>query len=301
MAGFSPSQWVLGCQPELSHLLDANLNPAQLAGSNETFETNLEKRTAAKIALTTADADSKLRRALGRRYQGQNKEHKLGERVWFWRDARQGMLNKIRWLGPAHVVTREEHTPAGSTTPQVKTYWLSYKTQLIRAAPHHVRGDILGPEHVLDDLQSALNHVRQLKSRGVTRCYDLLKVNRQRLEEVEKDEQQNDPQGSLDEHEPPPQRLRREPPAPVDIPAEEYTPTSPAHSGYAPTSPTGIMAPPLQEQEPPEDVHAEPPIHCQYQLWCQFLTPQHQGDLVQEHQAVLNQVLNLRLMEYTHR
>ena len=252
VAGFSPSQWVLGYQPELSHLLDANLNPAQLAGSNETFESNLEKRTAAKIALTTADADNKLRRALGRRYQGQNKEHKLGEKVWFWRDARQGMLNKIRWLGPAHVVMREEHIPAGSTKPQVKTYWLSYKTQLIRAAPHHVRGDILGPEHVLDDLQSALNHVRQLKSRGVTRCYDLLKVNRQRLEEVEEEEQHDDPQGSLDEHEPPPQRLRLEPPAAADIQAEEYTPTSPAHSGHAPTSPTGIMAPPLQEHEPPD-------------------------------------------------
>ena len=30
--GFSPSQWVLGYQPELAHLLDSNLNAAQLAG-----------------------------------------------------------------------------------------------------------------------------------------------------------------------------------------------------------------------------------------------------------------------------
>lgn len=59
-----------------------------------------------------------------------------------------------------------------------------------------MRGDILGPEHVIDDLQSALNHVRQLKSRGVTRCYDLLKVNKQRPEEVEEEEQHDDPQGS---------------------------------------------------------------------------------------------------------
>ena len=46
-----------------------------------------------------------------------------------------------------------------------------------RAAPHHVRADILGPQHVLEDLQSALNKVRQLKSRGVTRFYDLRRVN----------------------------------------------------------------------------------------------------------------------------
>ena len=92
----------------------------------------------------------------------------------------------------------------------------------------------------------------------MTRRYDLLKVNRQRLEEVEEDEQHDDPQGSLDEHEPPPQRLRLEPPAAEDIPVEEYTPTSPAHSGYAPTSPTGIMAPPLHEQEQEDVVPAVP-------------------------------------------
>ena len=185
VAGFSPSQWVLGYQPELSTLLDPNLNPAQLVGANETFEANLQRRTAAKIALTTADADSKLRRALGRRYQGQNKEFHLGEKVWFWRDARQGLLNKIRWLGPAHVVMREEHSNGENTKPTVKTYWLAYKTQLIRAAPHHVRGDILGPDHVIDDLQKALNQVRQLKSRGVTRWYDLQRVNKQRLDDVD--------------------------------------------------------------------------------------------------------------------
>ena len=246
VAGFSPSQWVLGYQPELSHLLDTNLNPAQLNGSNETFEANLEKRTAAKIALTTADADSKLRRALGRRYKGQNKEFMLGERVWFWRDARQGLLAKIRWLGPAHVVMREEHTPHGADKPQVKTYWLAYKTQLIRAAPHHVRSDILGPEHVIDDLQKSLNLVRQLKSRGVTRWYDLNRVIRQRLEDVDDDEQIDEPDGNLDDDitPPPAHRLRlhfpehempEEPPAVID--AEGYSPTSPAHSGYAPTSP----------------------------------------------------------------
>ena len=46
----------------------------------------------------------------------------LGERVWFWRDARQGLLTKIRWLGLAHVVMREEYTPHGADKPQVKTY-----------------------------------------------------------------------------------------------------------------------------------------------------------------------------------
>ena len=34
----------------------------------------------------------------------------------------------------------------------------------------------------MDDLQSAMNQVRQLKSRGVTRHFDLRRVNRQHLE-----------------------------------------------------------------------------------------------------------------------
>ena len=112
VAGFTPNQWVLGYQPELSHLLDSNLNAAQLAGNNITFEQNLERRTSARMALTSADADSKLRRALSRKYQGQSRIFRLGERFWFWRDARQSALNKIRWLGPAHVVLREEDLDA---------------------------------------------------------------------------------------------------------------------------------------------------------------------------------------------
>ena len=242
MAGFTPSQWALGYQPELSHLLDSNLNAAQLAGNNNSFEQNLERRTAAKLALTSADADSKLRRALSRKYQGQNRVVRLGERVWFWRDARQGALNKIRWLGPAHVVLREEDPAAFTDAAKIKTYWLAYKSQLVRAAPHHVRGDILGPQHVLDDMQAALNTVRQLKSRGVTRYYDLRRANRQQLGDVEEDEQQDDPDGPLHDEadEPPRHRLRleipentgsganpEEPLAPT-IEVEEYTPTSPA-------------------------------------------------------------------------
>ena len=88
---------------------------------------------------------------MSRKYQGQSRIFRLGERAWFWRDARQSALNKIRW----HV--------------------------------GHVRGDIL-PRHVLDDLQASLN-VRQLKSRGATHYYDLRRVNRQQLEDVEEDEQ----------------------------------------------------------------------------------------------------------------
>ena len=84
-------------------------------------------------------------------------------------------------------------------------------------------------ENGIDDLQKALNLVRQLKSRGVTRWYDLQRVNRQRLDDVDDDEQLDDPHGSLDDDSqgPPAHRPRLQPPMDDDLQAEEYEPTSP--------------------------------------------------------------------------
>ena len=56
----------------------------------------------------------------------------------FWRDAKQPDLVKIRWLGPAHVVMKEYKEPQRPDS-QVSVYWLSFKTQLVRCAPHHAR------------------------------------------------------------------------------------------------------------------------------------------------------------------
>ena len=114
---------------------------------------------------------------------------------------------------------------------------------------------------MLDDLQASLNTVRQLKSRGVTRYYDLRRVNRQQLEDVEEDEQYDDPDKPLHDEsdEPPRRRLRLEvseaptttnPVAEPD--ANEYEPTSPAHSSLAPTSP---RAPLLQAHQQHHILH----------------------------------------------
>ena len=174
VAGFSPSQWVLGYQPSLAgDLLSDAVHPSHFGG-NTSFEDMLNKRHSAKKALLDADADRRLRRALQMKYKGTNSEYSLGQRVWFWRDA--------RWLSPAHVVMKEYHQD--TDTPQVSVYWLAFKTQLIRCAPHHIRADVKGMDHALDDTQLALNTVRQLRSRGVTRYYDLHRLNRQNLADV---------------------------------------------------------------------------------------------------------------------
>jgi hypothetical protein len=57
VAGYSPAQWVLGYQPAFpGDLLQEQINPAQLGGSPN-FESILELRTAAKMALVKADQD----------------------------------------------------------------------------------------------------------------------------------------------------------------------------------------------------------------------------------------------------
>ena len=90
------------------------------------------------------------------------------------------LLGSLGWLGPAHVVMKE-HKKDGEGQDRVHVYWLAYKTQLIKCAPHHVRADIKGSQHALDDVQSALTTVRQLKSRGVTRYCDLHQLNKSNL------------------------------------------------------------------------------------------------------------------------
>ena len=188
VAGFSPSQWVLGYQPSLAgDLLSDATQPAHFGG-NQTFEEMLTKRHAARKALNDADADRRLRRALHLKYKGTNSEYALGQHVWFWRDARQPDLVKIRWLGPAQVAMKERRATTEGSDGPVSVYWLAFKTQLIRCAPHHVRADVKSFNHAIEDTQTALNTVRQLKSRGVTRFYDLHRVNRQNLADVEDDE-----------------------------------------------------------------------------------------------------------------
>ena len=81
VSGFSPSQWVLGYQPQLSgSLLTERLNPAQFGG-HEDFEINLARRSTAQKAMI--EADRRLRKALGAKYRGLNSEYSLGQKVWF--------------------------------------------------------------------------------------------------------------------------------------------------------------------------------------------------------------------------
>ena len=64
VAGFSPTQWLLGRQVHLPGELSADAPPPTQLDGNQSFEDLLLRRAAAKQALLQAETDRKLRRAL---------------------------------------------------------------------------------------------------------------------------------------------------------------------------------------------------------------------------------------------
>ncbi len=201
VAGFSPAQWVLGFQPNFP-------DPGHLDGS-ATFEQVLGRRPTAKQALTQADSDRRLRRALLRRYAGTNSVLEPGQNCFYWRDARHGDMVKIRWLGPAKVVLREDDPNSGKPS----LYWIAHGTQLLRCAPHHVRDDFrtATKETIVDGLSEARKIVMDLKSRGVTRFIDLNRANKRQIDDVASDEEADEDM-ELASPEPPLRRMRTEVP-----------------------------------------------------------------------------------------
>ena len=232
VAGFSPAQWVIGYQPAFpGDLLAEGLNPSHLGG-NLSFEKVLEKRSTAKQALVKADTDQRLRRALLRRYAGSNTLLEPGQACFYWRDARHADLVKIRWLGPATIILREDDPSTGK--PHL--YWIAHGTQLLRCAPHHVRADFRTADTVIGGLVEARRLVSQLKSRGVTRYLDLERVNKRNIEDVDEDEEADGEEETGDIPQPPLRRQRLDdlPSMDFDLGDDEHLPEPPDDT-YSPS------------------------------------------------------------------
>ena len=158
---------------------------------------------------------------------------------------------KIRWLGPALVVLREDDS---DRKPYV--YWISHGTQLLRCAPHHVRQDFRSVETSFGGLEVAREVVASLKSRGVTRFLDLDRFNKRNIDEVDQDEEAMDDGLS----EPATRRPR------LDL-GDFGAPTDDdGDSGYAPTTPgdppdnkdSVVIFPPSPEVHRPQQADDQP-------------------------------------------
>ena len=139
LQGFSATQWAFGYVPRLpGHLMDEDLMPSHLTPSDEMVH-KLQLKQQAATAVSQADIDARLRRALLRQHQAQQHTYHTGQQVFYWRDAPGGAGPKIRWKGPATIAMVEP----GRAGLASNIYWLAHGTTLIRASAEHLRHDLI--------------------------------------------------------------------------------------------------------------------------------------------------------------
>ncbi|CAE7831349.1 unnamed protein product, partial [Symbiodinium microadriaticum] len=222
VGGFSPTQWVLGYQPNIpGSLLDSNVNYSYL-DPTEAFQHKMQCRVRAATAVVKADNDLRLRRALLRQHRGNPPRMVVGQKCFYWREA-AGTGPRIRWKGPATVVLVEsqrgpEHPPT--------VYWLVHGSALIRAAPEHVRPD-LESDTLAADTAALHTMVRHVQNRGTTVYLDLFKTNKKRRRE---DLAHSDDEAMDDDNDNPP-------PPPGQPPLLPPPPSPPASSPTWPSLP----------------------------------------------------------------
>eukprot|EP00435_Cladocopium_sp_Y103_P032566 s1782_g8.t1 len=191
--GFSPIQRVLGYTPHVPGLLSEEsslCNPAHLDPSDRFME-KLRLQQEASKAMSEADTDHRLRRALLRKYMGQPLLLQPGDLCYYWRDTPPGSSAKLKWRGPATVIMREP----GPHGPHTDVYWIGHGTVLLRAAPEHIKAatplqDVT--EKARDPLDTAKQALNNIRNRCVTHFTDLTKSNKRRREEVATDEEDDD-------------------------------------------------------------------------------------------------------------
>jgi hypothetical protein len=133
--GFSPAQWVFGKTSASTHSLTAELfNPGCDAIDDASKFAEIQRRRfTAQKAWIQADSDAKLRRAMNKIFQETKDDVQIGQKVWFWRKAGSGILQKAKWRGPARVVAKEVNEDG-----KVLILWLTHGTSF-RCSPHQVR------------------------------------------------------------------------------------------------------------------------------------------------------------------
>ena len=237
--GFSPTQWVLGYQPRLPGLLlDEGLNPSHLDPSLD-FRQKLDMRASAGKAILQADSDERLCRALLRQSHLSKAVFSVGHKVFYYREG-SGVGPRVRWKGPA-TVTMVEPDRQGRQS----VIWIVHGSQLIRAAPEHLRHDLFGNGASISPMD-ALDSVR---GRGTTTFLDLSKTNR-RL--AARDVHMLD---TDDEAEEPDSKVRR-----VDASFSEAGPSSAVAVPSAPGDST------LSLHEPPPSPISTLPLHPDLQF-----------------------------------
>ena len=154
VSGFSPAQHVFGQAPTLAEdLLDGPLAhvPDGEVVVDDKHAREVAMRTAARAAFHFVQTDDRVRRALQGRARVQAREPNVGDRVFFYRKAKNS--KRGWWRGPATVIGKEANN-----------IWVSRAGRCLLCAPEHVRlatnqelGHMFALRASKDDLDKLLN------------------------------------------------------------------------------------------------------------------------------------------------
>ena len=116
-----------------SSLLDSALSQSehlrQWLHSNDRLRRRLELKAKAQYACAQAEIDVKLRRAMLRRFTGNDEDLQPGERCLYWRET-GNRFHTNQWKGPAVVVAVQTDPDTGC----IDTYRLAHGTMLSEQA-----------------------------------------------------------------------------------------------------------------------------------------------------------------------
>jgi hypothetical protein len=116
----------------------------------------------------------------------------IGQKVWFWRKAGSGILQKAKWRGPARVVAKEVNEDG-----KVLILWLTHGTSLVRCSPHQVR-PMVEEQGCLTaaDPAGALRDLQELRARSTTHFKDIAESD-PTLEDMAGEEEPDDYEPSI--------------------------------------------------------------------------------------------------------
>ncbi|CAE7658216.1 RE1 [Symbiodinium sp. CCMP2456] len=129
VSGFSPAQHVFGQAPVVAEdLMDGPLAhmPDGEVVMDDKHAREVATRTAARAAFHFVQTDDRVRRALQGRARVQAREPNVGDRVFFFRKAKNS--KRGWWRGPATIIGKEANN-----------FWISRAGRCLLCAPEHVR------------------------------------------------------------------------------------------------------------------------------------------------------------------
>ena len=168
--------------------MDEDLIIAQLTPSEQMLH-KLHLKQQATTAVTKADNDARLRRALLRQSQAQQHISHTGQEVFYWRNAPGGTGPKIRWKGPA-IITMAEPGRAGPTTGLFMVQFFSEHQQNTYDQIHPTRPPLTTPPPLPHTKQN--KHSKQSATENTTLYYDLNKSNKRKREEIVTEDKEED-------------------------------------------------------------------------------------------------------------